>query len=152
MCIQASCLMPCLTLQPLSIGKLQMIMLCAQVKPLGVYAMIDDGELDWKVIAIATSDPLADKLNDVEDVERCALMAAAKSLAQPATGLGKAPRTVLPHTGRSLGVNVLRRCVVPWDSCACGSVQLHGNCETSSMYACNATCSSSWRPAVKQTY
>ena len=43
-----------------------------QVKPLGVYAMIDDGELDWKIIAISTSDPLADKLNDVEDVERCA--------------------------------------------------------------------------------
>ena len=37
-----------------------------------MYAMIDDGELDWKIIAIATSDPLADKLNDVEDVERCA--------------------------------------------------------------------------------
>ncbi|KAI3434910.1 hypothetical protein D9Q98_002964 [Chlorella vulgaris] len=40
------------------------------VKPLGVYAMIDDGELDWKVIAIRADDPLADKLNDVEDVER----------------------------------------------------------------------------------
>ncbi len=34
--------------------------------------MIDDGELDWKVIAISVDDPLADKLNDVEDVERCA--------------------------------------------------------------------------------
>lgn len=40
------------------------------VKPLGVYAMIDDGELDWKVIAIAADDPKADSLNDVEDVER----------------------------------------------------------------------------------
>ena len=49
---------------------------CAQVKPLGVYAMIDDGELDWKIIAISTADPLADKLNDVEDVERCARAAA----------------------------------------------------------------------------
>ena len=26
------------------------------VKPVGVYAMIDDGELDWKVIAIAADD------------------------------------------------------------------------------------------------
>ncbi|KAL4425349.1 hypothetical protein ABPG75_009365 [Micractinium tetrahymenae] len=41
-----------------------------KVKPLGVYAMIDDGELDWKVIAIREDDPLATKLNDVEDVER----------------------------------------------------------------------------------
>jgi len=29
------------------------------VKPVGVYAMIDDGELDWKVIAIAANDPKA---------------------------------------------------------------------------------------------
>lgn len=42
-----------------------------QVKCVGVYAMIDDGELDWKVIAINAADPLADKINDVEDVERC---------------------------------------------------------------------------------
>ena len=40
------------------------------VKPLGVLAMIDDGELDWKVIAVATSDPLASKLNDIDDVEK----------------------------------------------------------------------------------
>lgn len=42
------------------------------VKCIGTYAMIDDGELDWKVIAIRTDDPLAAKINDVEDMERCA--------------------------------------------------------------------------------
>eukprot|EP01024_Parvocaulis_polyphysoides_P038873 TRINITY_DN35110_c0_g1_i1.p1 TRINITY_DN35110_c0_g1~~TRINITY_DN35110_c0_g1_i1.p1 ORF type:complete len:295 (-),score=35.40 TRINITY_DN35110_c0_g1_i1:350-1180(-) len=41
-----------------------------KVKPLGVYAMIDDGELDWKVIAINVDDPKAASVNDVEDVER----------------------------------------------------------------------------------
>merc|ERR1712129_101033 len=40
------------------------------VKPLGIYAMIDDGELDWKVIAIDVNDPKASVLNDVEDVEK----------------------------------------------------------------------------------
>ena len=40
------------------------------VKPLGVLAMIDDGELDWKVIAISAADPRASEVNDVEDVER----------------------------------------------------------------------------------
>ena len=40
------------------------------VKPLGVLAMIDDGELDWKVIAISAADPRAAEVNDVEDVER----------------------------------------------------------------------------------
>ena len=42
----------------------------AQVKPLGVLAMIDDGELDWKVIAINVEDPKASSVNDIEDVER----------------------------------------------------------------------------------
>ncbi|KAK9823924.1 hypothetical protein WJX72_006397 [[Myrmecia] bisecta] len=41
-----------------------------KVKPLGVYAMIDDGEVDWKVIAINVDDPKAASVNDVEDVER----------------------------------------------------------------------------------
>jgi inorganic pyrophosphatase len=40
------------------------------VKALGALAMIDDGELDWKIVCIAASHPLASKLNDVEDVER----------------------------------------------------------------------------------
>eukprot|EP00581_Thalassiosira_minuscula_P012828 CAMPEP_0183716218 /NCGR_PEP_ID=MMETSP0737-20130205/10198_1 /TAXON_ID=385413 /ORGANISM="Thalassiosira miniscula, Strain CCMP1093" /LENGTH=275 /DNA_ID=CAMNT_0025945451 /DNA_START=55 /DNA_END=882 /DNA_ORIENTATION=+ len=39
-----------------------------EVKPLGVLAMIDDGELDWKVIAIATDDELAKEYNDIDDV------------------------------------------------------------------------------------
>uniref|UniRef100_A0A383VA06 inorganic diphosphatase n=1 Tax=Tetradesmus obliquus TaxID=3088 RepID=A0A383VA06_TETOB len=41
-----------------------------RVKPLGVYAMIDDGELDWKVIAINSADPKAAAVNSLEDVER----------------------------------------------------------------------------------
>ena len=40
------------------------------VKPIGVYAMIDDGELDWKVIAISVHDPKAAEINDVADVEK----------------------------------------------------------------------------------
>lgn len=41
-----------------------------KVKPVGVFAMIDDGELDWKVIAISVDDPKANMVNDVEDVEK----------------------------------------------------------------------------------
>jgi inorganic pyrophosphatase len=36
-----------------------------QVKVLGGYAMIDEGETDWKVIGIDITDPLADKLNGI---------------------------------------------------------------------------------------
>jgi len=39
------------------------------VKVLGVLAMIDDGELDWKLIAISKNDPLAADLHDIGDVE-----------------------------------------------------------------------------------
>lgn len=40
-----------------------------KVKVLGVMALIDEGETDWKVIAIDVEDALADQLNDIEDVE-----------------------------------------------------------------------------------
>eukprot|EP00494_Astrolonche_serrata_P005436 UN05452 len=40
------------------------------VKPLGILALIDDGETDWKVIAIAIEDPLASTLTDIHDVEK----------------------------------------------------------------------------------
>ncbi|XP_066538966.1 inorganic pyrophosphatase 2, mitochondrial [Hoplias malabaricus] len=39
-----------------------------QVKVLGILALIDEGETDWKVIAINTEDPDASKLNSIEDV------------------------------------------------------------------------------------
>lgn len=41
-----------------------------QVKVLGVMALLDDGETDWKIIAIDVNDPHAAKVNDIEDVER----------------------------------------------------------------------------------
>lgn len=41
-----------------------------QVKILGVMALIDEGETDWKVIAIDVDDPLAPKLHDIEDVKK----------------------------------------------------------------------------------
>ena len=41
-----------------------------EVKVLGVYAMIDDGELDWKVIAVNAADEHADAMNDVGDIEK----------------------------------------------------------------------------------
>lgn len=41
---------------------------CTCIKPWLMGA--DDGELDWKVIAINAEDPKASSVNDVEDVER----------------------------------------------------------------------------------
>lgn len=41
-----------------------------QVKPLGILALIDDGETDWKVIALNVRDAKAELVNDVADVEQ----------------------------------------------------------------------------------
>ncbi|XP_011474367.2 inorganic pyrophosphatase 2, mitochondrial isoform X2 [Oryzias latipes] len=41
-----------------------------QVKVLGILAMIDEGEMDWKVVAINVKDPDAKNLNSIEDVRR----------------------------------------------------------------------------------
>eukprot|EP00211_Chloroparvula_japonica_P014176 CAMPEP_0119130812 /NCGR_PEP_ID=MMETSP1310-20130426/8823_1 /TAXON_ID=464262 /ORGANISM="Genus nov. species nov., Strain RCC2339" /LENGTH=245 /DNA_ID=CAMNT_0007121347 /DNA_START=99 /DNA_END=836 /DNA_ORIENTATION=+ len=41
-----------------------------QVKVLGTYAMIDEGECDWKHIVIDVNDPLAADINDIDDVEK----------------------------------------------------------------------------------
>ncbi|KAF0720567.1 Aste57867_207 [Aphanomyces stellatus] len=40
-----------------------------QVKVLGVLALIDDNETDWKVLAINVEDAYASKINDVADIE-----------------------------------------------------------------------------------
>eukprot|EP01064_Diplonema_japonicum_P001564 TRINITY_DN11029_c0_g1_i2.p1 TRINITY_DN11029_c0_g1~~TRINITY_DN11029_c0_g1_i2.p1 ORF type:complete len:396 (+),score=94.82 TRINITY_DN11029_c0_g1_i2:275-1462(+) len=40
------------------------------IKVLGVLGMIDDGEMDWKVIAVSTGDPLALFMDDIPDVTR----------------------------------------------------------------------------------
>ncbi|XP_055758778.1 inorganic pyrophosphatase-like isoform X1 [Salvelinus fontinalis] len=41
-----------------------------KVKVLGVLAMIDEGETDWKVMAINVEDPEAKDLNDISDIQR----------------------------------------------------------------------------------
>lgn len=41
-----------------------------QVKILGIVALIDEGETDWKVITIDINDPKANDLNDIGDVDK----------------------------------------------------------------------------------
>ncbi|CCD25207.1 uncharacterized protein NDAI_0E03900 [Naumovozyma dairenensis CBS 421] len=41
-----------------------------QVKVLGALALLDEGEIDWKIIAIDVKDPLHKELNDIGDVEK----------------------------------------------------------------------------------
>jgi inorganic pyrophosphatase len=41
-----------------------------QVKVVGTLALIDEGETDWKLVAIDVTDPLAEQINEIEDVEK----------------------------------------------------------------------------------
>eukprot|EP00850_Spirogloea_muscicola_P013428 SM000091S24586 [mRNA] locus=s91:132910:134570:- [translate_table: standard] len=41
-----------------------------RVKPLAVLAMIDEGELDWKVVGIRADDPKAAEVDDIDSVEK----------------------------------------------------------------------------------
>lgn len=40
------------------------------VKVIGVLALLDEGETDWKVLVIDVRDPLADLINDIDDVKK----------------------------------------------------------------------------------
>ena len=40
------------------------------IQVLGVLCMIDEGEADWKVVAIDRTDPWAEQLNDIDDLDR----------------------------------------------------------------------------------
>ena len=41
-----------------------------QVKILGTWAMIDDGETDWKILVIDVTDPKAAEINNADDLEK----------------------------------------------------------------------------------
>jgi len=41
-----------------------------QVKALGTLAMIDEGELDWKVIGVSTADPKAKDIKSLDDLDK----------------------------------------------------------------------------------
>ncbi|KAF5743962.1 soluble inorganic pyrophosphatase 6 chloroplastic-like [Tripterygium wilfordii] len=41
-----------------------------KVKPLAALAMIDEGELDWKIVTISVDDPKASLVNGIDDVEK----------------------------------------------------------------------------------
>ncbi|CBZ53097.1 putative soluble inorganic pyrophosphatase [Neospora caninum Liverpool] len=53
---------------PLLLYLFSVLRVCLQI--LGALAMIDGGELDWKVLAIREGDALFAQLNSIEDVER----------------------------------------------------------------------------------
>ncbi|KAJ2827422.1 V-ATPase V0 sector subunit c'' [Coemansia furcata] len=42
-----------------------------RVKVLGLVALIDDGETDWKILALRADDPMAERIHDIQSLESC---------------------------------------------------------------------------------
>lgn len=82
-----------------------------QVKVLGVMALLDEGETDWKVIVVDINDPLAHKLNDIEDVERHlpGLVRATNEWFASTKSLTENPRTNLLSVEKQRTRSMLRR-------------------------------------------
>ena len=51
------------------IGEKLLLLVKLNKSSFGCHGPLDEGETDWKVIVIDVNDPLAPKLNDIEDVE-----------------------------------------------------------------------------------
>jgi inorganic pyrophosphatase len=99
-----------------------------QVKVLGVMALLDEEETDWKVIVIDVNDPLAPKLNDVEDVERHlpGLLRATNEWFRIYKIPDGKPENQFAFTGecknRKYAMDVVRECAEAWERLITGKV------------------------------
>ncbi|KAL8370611.1 hypothetical protein RB595_000807 [Gaeumannomyces hyphopodioides] len=109
-----------------------------QVKVLGVMALLDEEETDWKVIVIDVNDPLASKLNDVEDVERHlpGLLRATNEWFRIYKIPDGKPENQFAFTGecknKKYAMDVIRECSEAWERLITGKVQ-PGNISTTNL-------------------
>ncbi|GIZ43224.1 hypothetical protein CKM354_000645800 [Cercospora kikuchii] len=100
-----------------------------QVKVLGVMALLDEGETDWKIIVIDVNDPLAPKLNDIEDVERHlpGLLRATNEWFRIYKIPDGKPENQFAFSGecknRKYATEVIRECAEAWDKLITGKTQ-----------------------------
>ncbi|KAI1137987.1 inorganic pyrophosphatase [Hypoxylon sp. FL0543] len=103
-----------------------------QVKVLGVMALLDEEETDWKVIVVDVNDPLAPKLNDVEDVERHlpGLLRATNEWFRIYKIPDGKPENQFAFTGecknKSYAMDVIRECNEAWERLITGKTQPGG--------------------------
>lgn len=103
-----------------------------QVKVLGVMALLDEGETDWKVIVVDVKDPLAPKLNDVEDVERHlpGLLRATNEWFRIYKIPDGKPENQFAFTGecknKEYAMDVIRECAEAWEKLITGKTQPGG--------------------------
>ena len=100
-----------------------------QVKPLGVMALLDEEETDWKIIVVDVADPLAPKLNDIEDVERHlpGLLRASNEWFRIYKIPDGKPENQFAFSGecknRKYAMDVVRECAEAWERLITGKVR-----------------------------
>ncbi|KAG6085999.1 Inorganic pyrophosphatase [Claviceps sp. LM218 group G6] len=103
-----------------------------QVKVLGVMALLDEEETDWKVIVIDVNDPIAPKLNDIEDVERHlpGLLRATNEWFRIYKIPDGKPENQFAFTGecknKAYAMDVVRECAEAWDRLITGKTPANG--------------------------
>ncbi|KAL8874225.1 MAG: hypothetical protein Q9174_000417 [Haloplaca sp. 1 TL-2023] len=103
-----------------------------QVKVLGVMALLDEEETDWKIIVIDINDPLAPRLNDVEDVERHlpGLLRATNEWFRIYKIPDGKPENQFAFSGecknKKYATDVIRECAEAWERLITGKVQPGG--------------------------
>lgn len=107
-----------------------------QVKVLGVMALLDEGETDWKIIVIDINDPLAPRLNDIEDVERHlpGLLRATNEWFRIYKIPDGKPENQFAFSGecknRKYAMEVVRECAEAWERLITGKTQRGDICLT----------------------
>ncbi|PNY20639.1 Inorganic pyrophosphatase [Tolypocladium capitatum] len=115
-----------------------------QVKVLGVMALLDEDETDWKVIVIDINDPLAPKLNDIEDVERHlpGLLRATNEWFRIYKIPDGKPENQFAFTGecknKKYAMDVVRECGEAWDRLMTGKTPA-GSVSTANTTVSNST-------------
>jgi inorganic pyrophosphatase len=115
-----------------------------QVKVLGVMALLDEEETDWKVIVIDVNDPLAPKLNDVEDVERHlpGLLRATNEWFRIYKIPDGKPENQFAFTGecknKKYAMDVVHECAEAWEKLITGKTQ-PGNVSTANLTVGHST-------------
>ncbi|MCJ1306519.1 Inorganic pyrophosphatase [Agyrium rufum] len=103
-----------------------------QVKILGVMALLDEEETDWKIIVIDVTDPLANKLNDIEDVERHlpGLLRASNEWFRIYKIPDGKPENQFAFSGecknKAYATNVVQECAEAWEKLITGKTQPGG--------------------------
>ncbi|KAI5955487.1 PPA2 [Candida theae] len=100
-----------------------------RVKILGSLALIDDGEMDWKVIVIDTEDELASQVNDIADVAKLCpgLLEATRQWFRDYKLADGKPANAFAFDGQfksaSETVTVVEECNLSWRNLVAGKVK-----------------------------